>query len=90
MPSPDGRREKLVRHASLDFLRGEQIFNDGRHLIDHRSAVRRFACKQADLVSDGVSDLGAGEPRKIVERNRIGGSFLDLELQVDRSRLSTV
>ena len=79
-----------MRNVPFDFFRGEQVFDDSGHLIDHRSAVRRFARKQADFVSDRVSDFGSGEPRKIVERNRIGGRFLDLEFQVDRIALRGV
>ena len=52
--------------------------------IDHRSAFRRFACKQADLVSNGSAQFLIREPWKIVERKRIGGSFLNLELEGDR------
>jgi len=42
------------------------------------------------LHSDGIPDFGIGEPRKIVERNRISGRFLDQELQVDRFAFRSV
>ena len=90
MPSPDGCRDEAGASRSLDFLRGQQIFDDGRHLIDHRSVAGRFARKQADLVSDGLADLRAREPRKIVEQKRIGRRFLDLEFQVDRAALRRI
>src|SRR4029077_4685811 len=77
-----GRRKKLMRDVPLDFFLVDHAFDHSGHLIDDRSPIRRFAREQANFVSDRVTDFGRGEPRKIVEQNRIGGRFLDLEFEV--------
>src|SRR4029077_13417181 len=87
---PVGFCQQVMSHVALDLSRVQQAFDNGGHLIDDRSAVRRFTRKYADLFSDGLPDFGIGEPRKIVERNRISGRFLDLKLQVDRLAFGSV
>src|SRR6185369_2298756 len=72
-----------MRYGTFDLFSGEHIFQDGGDLVDQRSAIRRFARKQAHLAANCGTDLSVRQPRKIVEQYRIAGSFLDLEFQVD-------
>jgi len=67
----------------FDVAGSQQFVEHIGDCIDHSSAFRRLACKQANLLTNGCGDFFVREPWKIIERERDCVSFLQLEFQGD-------